>query len=137
MGVGGGGFVVTTSFLFLVFVGMPSIIAYYCVDFLYDDEAALAKIVADCTALNSDMCSLYTYGHFNGMFLDIAELYLKVAQAEFADAKNQATALNPRGAKSLDSLLNHHMSRFAIWKDGNSIKKEEQAAYDAKCAKVD
>jgi len=137
LSVGGGGFVVSTSFFFLVFVGLPSIIAYYCVDFLYDDEAQLAKIVADCTSLNSDMNNLYTYGHFNSMFLDIAELYLLVAQAEFAEAKNIATTLNPRGAKSLDSLLNHHMARFSMWKDGNSIKKEEQANYDAKCAKVD
>merc|ERR1719305_1595576 len=76
------------------------------------------------------MKHLYTCGHLNGIFLDIAQLYLVIALAEFAELK-------ARGAKALDSLLNKHQERYSIWEDGNSITDKEQVGYDAKCKKVD
>merc|ERR1719502_2537506 len=86
LSVGGGSWILNFCFFFLLFVGLPSYAAYYLVDMLYDDEAQLAKIASDCKQLSDDMTNLYTYGPFSGMFLDIAELYLVVAQAEFRDA---------------------------------------------------
>jgi len=137
LSVGGGSWMLTFCFFFLLFVGVPSYCAYYLVDMLYDEEAQLAKIVSDCKALSEDMKHLYTCGHLNGIFLDIAQLYLVIALAEFAELKVLATKLNPRGAKALDSLLNKHQERYSIWEDGNSITDKEQAGYDAKCKKVD
>jgi len=137
LSVGGGSWILNFCFFFLLFVGAPSYAAFYLVDMLYDDEAQLAKIASDCKQLSDDMTNLYTYGHFSGMFLDIAELYILVAQAEFGDAKNTCTSLNPRGAKSLDSLLNHHVERFDVWKDGATIDAKHKEDHAAKGKKLD
>jgi len=137
LSVGGGSYMLNFCFFFLLFIGVPSMTAYHLVDMLYDDEAQLAKIASDCKSLSDDMANLYTYGHFSSLFLDIAELYLLVGQQEFADAKTACTSLNPRGAKSLDSLLNHHIERFDVWKDGASLKEDEKAGHAKMSEKID
>merc|ERR1712072_1625788 len=93
---------------------------YHVGDFLSDDETLLAKIAADCKSLNQNMVDLYQKDHHGSMFLDIAELYLQTALAEFNANKLAAKNLlsktdNPRGAAILDSLENHHAARFNAW----------------------
>merc|ERR1711959_115011 len=125
----GGGF---TSILvyFLVLVGLPSMIASNFGHHFQDEDAQLAGVISTCKALNADLISLYTYDHLNSLFLDLAELYINVATAEFTEAKAHAKDLNPRRAGALDSLAQSHSQRTALWLD--SVAKD-----DSKCTKLD
>jgi len=135
--VGGGGYLLSLSFYFLLFVGAPATVAFHVVDMMYDEEDLLKKIASECKGLSSEMTALYGYPHFSGIFIDLAEIYLQQAQAEFTDLKNTASAINPIGGKKLDSLLNHHMSRTSVWKSGNAVKSADEAEYKKKCEKLD
>jgi curved DNA-binding protein CbpA len=137
LSVGGGSIILSACFYFLLFVGTPSLCVYYLLESFYDEEQLLAKVVSDCKSLSNDMTKLYEGAHFSSMFLDIGELYLVVAQAEFAEAKDTCQKLYPKGAGSLNALLNNHVKRFNMWKDGNNIKKEEAEEYKKQCARVD
>jgi curved DNA-binding protein CbpA len=126
----GGGGMLSMAIYFLLFVGVPSTALYHAGDFLSDTDTLLAKLEADCKALNDNMIALYKYNHFSGLFLDIAELYLETAQAEFKENKLAAKDLlaktgNHRGGSILDSLEGHHATRFAMWK--NNAKPEDAA----------
>lgn len=135
--VGGGSYLLSMSFYFLLFVGFPSILAFNFADMLYDEEAMLAKLAGDTKTLSDEMTALYSYGHFSGMFLDCAELYIATAQVELLEIKNMVSKLNPPGGKKVDSLLNHHHSRFALWKGSNGVEDKDKADFEAKCKKID
>jgi len=137
LAVGGGSYLLSMSFYFLFFVGLPSTVAYYCIDMLYEEEQLLTKIAGESTQLSNEMISLYGYPRFASMFLDVAELYLTVASAELADLKNTVASLNPAGGRKLDSLLNLHHARVALWMQYSDLKKEDEDAYKLKCEKVD
>lgn len=137
LSVGGGSFILSACFYFLLFVGTPSLCVYYLLDAFYDEEQLLGKVVSDCKSLSNDMTKLYEGDHFSSIFLDINELYLVVAQTEFAEAKDTCSKLNPKGAGALNSLLNNHVKRFNLWKDGINIKKEDAEQYKQQCARVD
>lgn len=118
-------------------MGLPSTVAYNCIDMLYEEEALLAKSAADAKQLSEEMLTLYGYPRFNDMFLDVAELYLSMASAELQDIKKTVASLNPAGGKKLDSLLNLHHARFQHWMQYSAIKKEEEDAYGVRSAKLD
>lgn len=126
----GGGGLLSMAIYFLVFIGAPSTVLYHAGDFLSDSDTLLAKLEADCKALNDNMIALYKYNHFSGLFVDIAELYLETAQAEFKENKLAAKDLlaktgNHRGGSILDSLEGHHATRFAMWQ--KNAKPEDAA----------
>lgn len=137
LAVGGGSYLLTLSFYFLLFVGCPSILAYNFADVLYDEEAMLGKLSGEVKQLSDEMTALYTYGPFNSMFLDCAELYISTAQAELYDIKNVVSGLNPQGCRKVDSLLNHHAARFSLWKQANKVEAKDKDAFEGKCKKID
>ena len=137
LSVGGGSYMLSMSFYFLLFIGLPSTVAYNCIDMLYEGDALIEKIAGESTQISNEMIALYGYPRFGSMFLDVAELYLSVAQAELTDLKNQVSQLNPAGGKKLDSVLNQHSSRFALWMQYSDLKKEDETSYKAKCEKLD
>merc|ERR1712178_317827 len=119
----------------LLLAGLPAYVLDNVGDFIYDDAAICESAIADCKALSQDMQSLYTCAPLSSLFLDLAELYLVVAQGEFADAKTRAKS-QPRMASSLNSLLTQHQSRFVVWKAGHATLADA-AKMDAKAIKAD
>jgi len=134
--IGGGGSVLSFLMYFLLFVALPSTVLYYAGDFISDDESQLAKIAADAKGLNQNLIDLYQYGKFGDMFLDPVQLYLQTALDELNDNKHAAKELNARGAAVLNSLLEHHQSRYNLWlSNAKTSKKEDEK--DATVKKVD
>merc|ERR1711977_388484 len=137
----GGGGLLSMAIYFLMFIGVPSTVLYHAGDFLSDESTLLAKLEADCKALNQNMIDLYKYNHFSGLFLDIAELYLETAQVEFNENKLSAKALlansgNHRGASVLDTLEGVHATRYAMWKKNAKTEDGATEKVDKKIAEA-
>lgn len=137
----GGGGLLSMAIYFLMFIGVPSTVLYHAGDFLSDESTLLAKLEADCKALNQNMIDLYKYNHFSGLFLDIAELYLETAQVEFNENKLAAKALlansgNHRGASVLDTLEGVHATRYAMWKKNAKTEDSATEKVDKKIAEA-
>jgi len=133
--VGGGSYLLSAMVYLLLLVGTPAYILDNVGDYIYDDAAQLESSIADCKALSEDMKALYKCAPLSSLFLDLAELYLVVAQAEYLDAKARAASA-PRTVSSLNSLLTQHQARFYTWKAGNPTLADAEKM-DAKSLKLD
>jgi len=123
---GGGSYLLTFLVYFLMAVGIPSLVLENIGSVVYDDETRLDNAITECKSLSDDMLSLYGSAKMSSLFIDIADLYLITAQAETKDAKERIKEFNPKMAKNFESLLGHHMERYAMWQAG--VKKDDSAA---------
>jgi curved DNA-binding protein CbpA len=120
---------------FLIFVGGPSMLAYYGSEHVVEESVRLKGIQSSVTDISTDLQALFKYKHLPGLTvadftLDVAELYIRVALAEFDDYNNAARALRPRQAAVLTSLRQNFSKRFQLWMD-------RKPAEDDECTKVD
>merc|ERR1712072_528479 len=120
---------------FLIFVGGPSMLAYYGSEHVVEESVRLKGIQSSVTDISTDLQALFKYKHLPGLTvadftLDVAELYIRVALAEFDDYSNAARALRPRQAAVLTSLRQNFSKRFQLWMD-------HKPAEDDECTKVD
>jgi len=125
--VGGGSFLLSCAFYFLLFAGVPAIILNHIGDVIYDDETKLENNINECKAISDDMHALckvrddysWSCGRLNSLFIDCAEIFLVTGQAEFMANKARVKSLSTSQSKTLDTLFNSHIQLFYEWKKGS------------------